>query len=480
MMEILKVLKRAKGITANSKEVKEGYIFVAIRGTQKDGHDFIEEAVNRGAKIIVLEDRNIEKKIKEKYPFMEIYLVENSRKTLAVLAKHFYGKPDEKVKIIGVTGTNGKTTVSNLIYQYLELKGLATGIVGTIEYRFSNTVYGTGRTTPEATLWFRLLKDMKEKGAEYISAEVSSHAVDQYRVYGTVFQGGIFTNLSREHLDYHQNMENYYQAKKRFFDEMAKFNRNAVAVVNIDNSYGKRLYDEIKEKLKTISYGKNKADFKIKDIEISVKGTEFSLEINGKRWKIHSNLLGEFNVYNLVGSIALLNNLGFDLQFLIENAVKLKPIKGRFETVYSGKFLVVNDYAHTPDALENVLSSLKKIKHNRLIVVFGAGGNRDKTKRPLMGKLAEQYADTIILTSDNPRFENPEDIIIDIKKGIKRECKIYLDREKAIKDAIFTAEEGDIVLIAGKGHENYQIIKDKKIPFDDTEVALRYIKERGL
>ncbi len=469
------ILKQVKGITNNSKKVKKDYLFVAVKGTSLDGHDFIDDAVKNGATVVFLQDKSLKKIFEKKYPEVKFFLFENTRKALGEALRLFYSEPDENLKIFGVTGTNGKTTTTNLLYQYLNLYGKNTGIIGTIEYRYKDEVFSSGRTTPDPVEWYHLLKKMKDKGAEYVVSEISSHAVDQHRFYGTVFQGGIFTNLSQDHLDYHKTMENYYNAKKTFFLYMAEKNPEAVAVINIDNPYGKRLFGEIKNKLNVVSYGKNASDFQIKDINISVQGTYFSFLYKGKVFSVKTPLLGEFNVYNLLASIALLEKSGVDIEFLVENAKKLKPIKGRFETVYSGDFLVVNDYAHTPDALENILKSLKKIDHRRIITVFGAGGNRDKTKRPLMGKVAEKYSDVIILTSDNPRFENPNSIIEDIKKGIKKDVFIEVDRERAIYQALKMAKKGDIVLIAGKGHETYQEVEGKKFPFDDTLIAKKYL-----
>ncbi|RMD46438.1 MAG: UDP-N-acetylmuramoyl-L-alanyl-D-glutamate--2,6-diaminopimelate ligase [Aquificota bacterium] len=471
---------RIKGITNNSKDVKKDYIFIAIKGTKTDGHIFVEEAIKKGASVVVLQNKRLSEEIRKKYPDVHVILSENTRKFQAVLSKEFYKKPDESLKIIGVTGTNGKTTTANLIHQYLSLYRKNAGIIGTIEYRYKDTVYASGRTTPDSIEWFRILNDMKSKGAEYVVSEISSHSIDQYRVYGTRFEGGIFTNLTQEHLDYHGSMENYFQAKKGFFDLIYEKNIDGIAVINTDDEYGKKLYSLFKNRLRVVSYGKKDSDFKIEDADISLEGTAFSLKHKEKTFRLKSKLLGEFNIYNIAAAFAFLYTAGVDERFLISATEELEPIKGRFETVYSGKFLVINDYAHTPDALKNILSSLKKIKHNRLITVFGAGGDRDKEKRPLMGKVAEKYADIVILTSDNPRSEEPEDIVKDIKNGMEKEPKIILDRKEAIGEAINMAKEGGIVLIAGKGHENYQIVKDKIIPFDDTSVAKHFIKEKNL
>ncbi len=464
------------GITNNSKDVKKGFIFIAIKGTKTDGHLFVEDAIKKGASAVVLQDKKIAEEIKSRYPQVNILLSDNTRETQAVLARRFFDEPDKGLKIIGVTGTNGKTTTANLIYQYLLLAGKETGIIGTINYRYKETVFGEGRTTPDAIEWYRLLNQMKKMGAEYVVSEISSHALDQYRVHGTEFEGAVFTNLTQEHLDYHRNMENYFQAKKKLYRYV-----KGVFSINTDDFYGNRLYQEVKNKVRAVSYGREGRDFKIVDEKISVKGTEFTLIAYGKKYRIKTNLLGFFNIYNTVAAISLLNSIGFEIDFLVENAVKLKPVKGRFETIYNGDFLVVNDYAHTPDALEKVLQSLKKLKHNRIIVVFGAGGDRDKEKRPVMGSIAERYADKIIITSDNPRSEDPLKIIEDIKKGIKeKDYTVIPDRKEAIKKAIEKAKPNDIVLIAGKGHENYQIIGEKIIPFDDTEIAKLFLKERGL
>ncbi len=472
----LSFLKDVKGITNNSKKVKEDYLFVAIRGTSVDGHNFIDEAVKKGATHIVLEDKEKKKEIENKYPYIKTFLTDNARKTQAIISRELFGNPDKNLTVIGITGTNGKTTTSNLIYQYLNLFNKDAGIIGTIEYRFKDRVFSSGRTTPDSIEWFSLLGKMKDLGAEYVVSEVSSHAVDQYRIYGTRFSAAVFTNLTQDHLDYHKTMENYFLAKKRFFEYALEKNSDTICIINTDDNYGKRIFNELKVKGKNIfSYGRKQSNYIIENVDISLKGTNFNLIFKGKRYLVETKLLGEFNVYNLTAAISTLHSLGFPLKELVEKASNLNPIKGRFETVYSGDFLVVNDYAHTPDALENILRSLKKIKHNRLIVVFGAGGDRDKTKRPLMGKVAEKFADIVILTSDNPRTEDPLQIIEDIKKGMEKSPVVIEDREQAIKKAIEIANKGDIVLVAGKGHETYQIIGDKILPFDDTKVIKKYV-----
>jgi UDP-N-acetylmuramoyl-L-alanyl-D-glutamate--2,6-diaminopimelate ligase len=465
-------------LTNNSKNVKQNSLFFAIKGTKVDGHKFVEDAVSKGAKSVVVQDKKVAQNLKSKYPFINIVLTDNARKTQSEIASKFYDNPSEKLKIFGITGTNGKTTTANLISQYLELHNKNCGIIGTIAYRFKNKIFSAGNTTPDSIEWNYLLKKMKDLGADYVVSEVSSHAVSQYRIHGTKFEGGIFTNLTQDHLDYHLTMENYFQSKMRFFDYIYKTNPDAVFSINVDDKYGRRIYEKFKNKINIISYGKTSSEFKILEINSDIKGVSFKYKYKGKIKKISSSLRGDFNIFNIVASFSLLLKHGIDEEFLIEATSKLKPIRGRFEILEGEDFLVVNDYAHTPDALENILLSLNKIKKKRIIIVFGAGGDRDRTKRPVMGRIAEDLADIVILTSDNPRSEQPEKIIEDICTGIKGKKEIYkiIDRKEAIKKAIEIAEKDDIVLIAGKGHETYQIIGDNIYHFDDLDVAKKYLK----
>ena len=463
-------------ITNNSQNVKKGSLFIAVKGVKQDGHFFLEDAVKKGAKAVLIEDKKYFKNLK-KYP-VTVALSNNTRKAQGIAANRFYGKPSEKLKLIGVTGTNGKTTVSNLIEQYLSLYGEDTGVIGTIWYRFKDYVFDAGRTTPDSIHLNKILRKMLLKGAKYVSMEVSSHAAHQMRIYGLNFEGGIFTNLTQDHLDYHQDMESYFKAKKMFFDYVAEKNKKAVFSVNVDDFYGERLYRQLKTTSNVISYGRKSKEFKIIDMQTQPEGCFFSVNFQGKQFNLYSKLRGDFNIYNISAAFSFLARYGIDIEFLKEATTKLKPIRGRFEIVYSKDFLVVNDYAHTPDALENILKSIQKLKRGKIIVVFGAGGDRDKTKRPKMGKIAEELADLIVLTSDNPRSEDPKDIIEDIKSGMEYKKTIFeiIDREQAIKEAIKMAKENDVVLIAGKGHETYQIIGDNIYHFDDSDVAKKYLK----
>ncbi|WP_457634913.1 UDP-N-acetylmuramoyl-L-alanyl-D-glutamate--2,6-diaminopimelate ligase [Persephonella sp.] len=466
-----------KGLSNNSKDVKNGYVFFAVKGTNTDGHRFVEEAVKNGASAVVVQDTETAKKVKERYPDVWVVLTQDTRKKQAEVSRKFYGFPDRKIKIIGITGTNGKTTVSYLISQLIENSGRKTGIIGTIDYRVGDRVICEGRTTPDSIQWFRTLKQMSDMGAEYVVAEISSHALDQMRVYGTQFSGAVFTNLSQDHLDYHKSMEEYFSAKEKLFDML---DRETPAVVNTDDIYGNRLYNRLKKNKNISGIGtQNSPDFKIEDIKLSEKGSSFFLLWKNKKLPVKTKLIGLFNVYNTALSISILLKMGFSPEFLSKASENLQPVRGRLERIEGNGFSVYIDYAHTPDALKNVLQTLKDIKKRRLITVFGAGGDRDRSKRPLMGEVASELSDLVIITSDNPRTEDPLKIIDEIKSGIKgNSFKVIPDREKAIKEAIYTASEGDIVLIAGKGHENYQIIGKKTIPFDDLKVAKKYIKKR--
>ncbi len=460
-MDIELILKKVKGLTSNSKEVKEGYLFFAIKGTKNDGHNFVKDAEKRGAYAVV-----VEKPLNSNVP---VIVVENTRKALGKFSHIYFGKPSEKLKVIGITGTNGKTTTTHIIEKILNTSGRKTGLVGTVYYRFEDKILGEGRTTPDQITWHKTLSQMLKMGAKYAVAEISSHALDQYRVYPTKFRAVIFTNLTRDHLDYHKTMEEYYLSKKKLFTEYY----SELKFVNIDDEYGKRLSEEVKN---VITYGRE-GKVKIKDFKTSSRGSEISIEFEGKTYRFKTNLIGEFQAYNLAPAIAFAIIEGIDKE-TIQRALLNIYVPGRVEVVYSGEFTVIVDYAHTPDAIENVLRTLRKLTKNRLISVFGAGGNRDREKRPMMGKSAEKFSDLIILTSDNPRDEEPEKIIDDILEGISDKSKVIIevDRKKAIEKALNLAREGDIVAILGKGHETYQEIKGVKYPFNDSEVVKNLLR----
>ncbi len=466
-------------ITNNTKDIKKNSVFFAVEGTKTDGHIFVEEAVEKGAVCIVSDNKAKAVNIKNRFPDISVVLVDNIRKSQAIVAQKFYNYPDRDLKIIGITGTNGKTSTAHITAQFLKNSGFKVATIGTIGYEFEGKYFGGGMTTPDSIKWYSLLHTFKSLGVDYIVSEISSHAVSQYRVYGTKFYGGIFTNLTQDHLDYHKDMKSYFETKKSFIDYVLENNSLSRVSINIDCDYGMRIYQQSKFKDRIITYGYKSDQFKILSSSMSMKGTVIDYIFNGKKGIIKTNLLGEFNVYNLCASFSLLLSFGFKQDVLEKIAPNIKPIKGRFEIVSNNGFLVINDYAHTPDALEKILKSLSLFKKGRIISVFGAGGDRDKTKRPIMGMVAQKYSDIIILTSDNPRSEKAEDIIQDILKGITQKDKVIIvvDREMAIKKAIQLAKENDIILIAGKGHETYQIIGDRVFKFDDSDIARKYIKK---
>ncbi len=458
------LLRSARGLSFNSKEVEEGYIFFAIKGSSLDGHDFVEEAVKRGASAVVVEKEvNLPKEV-------PLFRVEDTRKALGLCADEFFKSPSKELKVVGITGTNGKTTTACILEAVINSsKGRVCGLVGTLEYRLGDSVLGKGRTTPDAITWHRSLRLFSDYGAGWVAAEVSSHALDQHRVFGTRFHGAIFTNLTQDHLDYHADMEDYFAAKKRLFIDY----ESEIKVVNTDDTYGARLARELGKE--AITYGK-RGSFKIVEFNTSLEGSLLGLEYEGKLLSFKTSLVGEFQAYNLAAAIAYLLSAGFD-ESDIKRGIENLKVPGRFETYRRGEVAVVIDYAHTPDAMENVLKTAKRLARGRVIAVFGAGGNRDRSKRALMGRTAESLADLIIITSDNPRWEKPEEIAEDILGGIRDRSRVLmeLDRSKAIKEAVSRATKGDIVLIMGKGHEDYQEIKGIKYPFSDREVVLNIL-----
>ncbi len=459
--ELLSLLKKAKGITHNSKEVKEGYIFFALKGIKHDGHLFVKEALEKKALAVVVETDIPLKRGR-------IIKVDSTRRALAESAHLFFGKPSEKLSIIGITGTNGKTTTAYILTEILSNAGEKTGYIGTVNYRIGKKVFlKEGQTTPDSILWHKTLKSMVKEGATHVVAEISSHALDQERVWGTKFDTVIFTNLSRDHLDYHKNMENYYRAKERLFTDY----RYNLALVNSDDLYGKRLLKVLKGAVFT--FGK-KGYMKIENFRSDLSGSEIVLNFEGKRYTFKSNLVGGFQASNIAAAVLCAFKKGIKEEIIEKSLLNVK-IPGRFEVIRSDRgFSVIIDYAHTPQAIYSVLETARKLTKGKLIAVFGAGGDRDKEKRPLMGKAAEKWSDVIVLTSDNPRSEDPKLIASDILKGIKSKEKVILelDREKAIKYALEIAREGDMIAILGKGHESYQEIKGIKYPFSDREIVL--------
>jgi UDP-N-acetylmuramoyl-L-alanyl-D-glutamate--2,6-diaminopimelate ligase len=459
-----------QGICFDSRKVKPGFLFVAVKGTQSDGHDFIGSAVKTGAVAIVCE------KLPESVDQQTTYVtVRKSAQALSIIASNFCGNPSEKIRLTGITGTNGKTTVATLLHKLFNMLGHPSGLLSTVENRIEDKIIPATHTTPDPIQLNDLLKSMVDSGCTHAFMEVSSHAIEQDRVAGLKFAGAIFTNISHDHLDYHKTFENYIKAKKKFFDEL---NNEAFALVNADDKRGMVMLQNTKAR--KYSFGlKKMVDFKGKIITNSIEGLE--LEIGGK--DVWFKLIGDFNAYNLMAVYGTAVLLDEDSDEVLTQLSLLKGAVGRFELVLPGsKITVIVDYAHTPDALKNVLETIAQFRtgNEQVITVVGCGGNRDKTKRPLMASIACRLSDKVVLTSDNPRDEDPMQIIREMQTGVMpsevRKTLVMADREEAIKTACMMAKEKDIILVAGKGHETYQEIKGVKYPFDDREVAERMIR----
>ena len=451
------------GVNIDSRRVADGHLFVAMVGTQTDGHNFIPKAIEQGAKAILV-SRDIEAPVEG----VTYVRVANTEDVVGAVATQFYGNPTQNLKLIGVTGTNGKTTIATLLYELFRKLGYKCGLCSTVCNYIDGKPYPTDCTTPDAITLNQLLADMVAEGCTYAFMECSSHAIEQKRIGGLTFAGGVFTNLTRDHLDYHKTFDAYRDAKKKFFDGLGK---KAFAITNADDRNGQVMVQNCKANIKTYST-RSMADFRGRVLEESLEG--MLLEINGM--EVSVRFVGHFNVSNLLAVYASAVMLGHAPQDVLCALSTLVPVNGRFETIRSpqGVFAII-DYAHTPDALKNVLESIREIVKTsvQVITVCGAGGNRDKGKRPLMAKEAANYSDRVIITSDNPRFEEPQDIINDMLAGLntdqlKRTIAIT-DRREAIKAAAMMANPGDVILVAGKGHEPYQDVKGVKYHFDDHE-----------
>jgi len=473
---------------------ENGSMFVAVRGLAHDGHDFIADAVNRGARYIVHEkDISIPSEV-------IAIKVNNSRRALGVLAKNYFGNPSARLCLVGVTGTNGKTTTTYILESILAAAGCKCGVLGTVNYRYNNKTYPAPNTTPESYEMQKILRTMADEGVTHVIAEVSSHAIDLKRVDDCDFDLGVFTNLTHEHLDYHLTMENYFQAKKRFFAEVLPQSKKVhpqKMIINGDDQWGKIILKDVA--LPALTYGveKNNA-VRTVSYELSLSGIKAKIDLEGEDISISTPFVGKFNIYNILAAAAAAKALQVPLAVIKVGIENLSYVPGRLERINSSfGFTVLIDYAHKPDALKQVLQNLAEFKKKRIITVFGCGGNRDKGKRPLMGEAATFYSDLTIVTSDNPRLEDPLVIIAEIEKGIEsnkikkadfdnlsehRDTHYYTvipDRRKAIETAIMEAEPEDIVLIAGKGHEDYQILGTKKISFDDRIVAAQALELRS-
>lgn len=454
------------GISYNSKTTRQGDIFVCLVGENSDGHNFAKMAVENGATALM-----VERELDFDIPQIK---VKSTRHQIADLAATFYNYPSKSINMIGITGTNGKTTVTHLLQKIFEANNEKCGIIGTLGFKFKSTDnYAEAKhTTPQAPEFQHLLQRAVDEEIKTIAAEVSSHSLEQNRVGGTTWNTAVLTNLTQDHLDYHITMNNYFEAKAILFKGLKK---GATAVINADDEYAKRFVGAVPEGVKIVTYGiKEEADFKAKDISFSMHGAKYTLCFDKIEKTVDLQLNGMFSVYNTLAAIATAKSNGIDIDTIITVLEATKGVAGRFEAVHKEPLVIV-DYAHTPDGLENVLKAAAELKkeNSRLICLFGCGGDRDATKRPKMGKIADEKADIIVVTSDNPRSENPDLIISDIMAGIQtvnpQRVFVEPDRRKAIELLKKIANRDDIIMVAGKGHEDYQILKDKTIHFDDRE-----------
>lgn len=452
------------GIQMDSRLIKAGQLFVAVKGTQTDGHIYIDKAISLGANAVVCQE--LPENLTDNITYIQ---VKNTEEAVGKLATTFYGNPTEKLDLIGVTGTNGKTTIATLLYEMFRYFGYKVGLISTVCNYIDGEAIPTEHTTPDPITLNSLLGRMADEGCKYAFMEVSSHSIDQKRIGGLTFAGGIFTNLTRDHLDYHKTVENYLKAKKAFFDGLPK---TAFAITNADDKNGMVMVQNTQAKIATYSLC-TLADFKGKVLEDGFEG--MLMDINNR--EVNVQFIGRFNASNLLAvysTACLLNKQPEEVLIALST---LRPVAGRFDAVRSPKgYTAIVDYAHTPDALKNVLNTIQEVLCGRgqVITVVGAGGNRDKGKRPLMAQEAVQQSDRVIITSDNPRFEEPQDIINDMLAGLNKEDKkkviSIVDRKEAIRTACMLANTGDVILVAGKGHENYQDVKGVKHHFDDKEI----------
>src|SRR6266481_6040598 len=467
--------RTVESIVYDSRRVQRNGLFVALRGETSDGHEFIGQAVDKGASVIVTERD-------EQHSRVTCLLVENTRNVLADLSANFYGHPARKLTLAAVTGTNGKTTTTFLIKHICEKAGLRCGLIGTVRYEIGERVLPAIRTTPESLDLQELLAQIVNAGCRAAAMEVSSHALAQDRARGLEWDVAVFTNLTQDHLDFHGTMESYFDSKAKLFAQLGSQQKKPkpVAIVNVDDRYGEQLLDRIGKRVAVVTYGMSvRADFRASNYRVEFSGTSYQLDAHRKSYLVRVPLIGRFNVANSVAALAAANALGISLREAVLSLGESPQVPGRLELVPAKRqFQVFVDYAHTPDALGNVLKTLRELEPHRLIAVFGCGGNRDRQKRPLTAEMADRLADYSIITSDNPRKENPSAIIAETEKGFRsNHYEKIVDRTEAINRAVALAGPRDIVLVAGKGHENYQEFADYTIPFDDIQVARRAIED---
>lgn len=460
------------GITYDSRKIKKGDLFICISGYTHDGHIYINEALQKGAAAFIVEkDADID-------GTAAVVRVQSSRSAMPVLASNFYRNPAEKLRLIGITGTNGKTTATYLIRSILEANKQKTGLLGTISTQIGDKIYISSRTTPEALDIQRLFSEMADSDVDYVVMEVSSHSLELGRVLGLDFRIGIFTNLSQDHLDFHKTIENYRNAKKKLF-----FMTNGTNIINIDDEHGRIIYDEIKNRsIPVITYGiDNKADIMAKNIDITSNGVGFTFLTPEYEEDLRIRIPGKFSVYNALAAASAAYSEGISIDVIKEGLNKVDRVPGRSEIVKTDTpYTVIIDYAHTPDGLQNILTSMNQYAKGRIITLFGCGGDRDREKRPMMGCIAGTMSDYCIITSDNPRSEEPMSIIRQAEAGIKSTGCDYIcieNRRDAIRHALSVAKPDDIILLAGKGHETYQVLKDRTIPFDERDIVKEFLRE---
>lgn len=462
------------GLALDSRKVQPNDVFLAYRGHAQNGHDYIAQAIEKGAAAVAVQEPQYVGQHQASY-----VVVEDLPMQLGNIAARFYQNPSQQLNVVGVTGTNGKTSISHYIRQLLQLVGKPCAVIGTVGSYIGDKKLATNNTTPDALYLQQLFAECVEAGVDYVAMEVSSHALVQNRCQATHFKGAVFSNLSQDHLDYHKDLQDYFAAKKQLF----AWPNLAWAVVNIDDDYGAALHREIAAQLKVLSYStrNQQADIYLDDIQYRAGCYHAQLWVKGKQYPLVSQLQGEFNLQNLLAALASVYALGVDIESVVAQLANVVAVAGRMQLVKNAlQISAIVDFAHTPDALDNVLSNLKPLTTKRLIVVFGCGGDRDQAKRPLMAQAVERYADVIVVTSDNPRSEQPEKIIAEIAQGFASAAYYVIsDRKQAIDFAVEQAQAGDIILVAGKGHEQYQIIGEVKHPFDDVAVLTSALKRKG-
>jgi UDP-N-acetylmuramoyl-L-alanyl-D-glutamate--2,6-diaminopimelate ligase len=468
--------KHVSGIVYDSRKVQKNSIFVAIKGYKTDGHKFLQDAINKGAVAVVVEDQNSIPDEFISHAQIAKIVVGNSRKALAELSKGFYKDPTSKLKLIGITGTNGKTTSTFILKNILQGEGYKTGLVGTIANYVGEQKIDSRLTTPESNDLNKYFYEMIESGCSHAVMEVSSHSLILNRVYALNFSAAVFSNITSDHLDFHQTFEEYLKAKKILFDDLSN---DSFAIINSDDTSSKEIVKDSKAKI--ITYGMTaNSDYQIKDIRYDLNGTEFTITHNKVDYIISTSLIGTFNAYNATSAFATAHSLGIDESEIMKGIKSSPQVPGRFEVLGKGNKKVIVDYSHTADSLEKALQAVREIvkNKNQVVTVFGCGGDRDKSKRHIMGKIASELSDKVFVTSDNPRTENPFEIIEDIKKGIpKNNFEVEENREEAIAKAISSSNDDAVILIAGKGHENYQEINGVRKHFSDQEIAIKYLAE---